>query len=295
MKRTFKLLCVMLLVCLLIVPTSISVSAEIPERDEKMGDVNLDLQVNVKDATLIQKSTAQTESLTSFQLTVADVDEDGAVSVKDATLIQKVQVGLADYDEVVKPVAQSLRIDNVFVSKAIVGSPVTVDVRAVGSPGPLMYEYLINGQVVKEKSESSIFEYTFAEEGDNYLVVNVYNYFGLKSVYTDWIYVREELDTDKPYIYNVWQYEKNVVDFVSYGITVVPDVKFGTAPYEYKFEQYLSTNDEAPILTQDFSDDIGFLLSDVGLDTAFRSHDIVKITVRDAKGAESTLVYKAER
>ncbi len=57
--------------------------------DAKLGDVNMDGYVNVKDATLIQKHVAKLVTLDSKQAKLADTNKDGYVSVKDATQIQK--------------------------------------------------------------------------------------------------------------------------------------------------------------------------------------------------------------
>ncbi len=54
------------------------------------GDTNLDEEVNIKDATAIQKHIAKTELLTdSKAIFSADTTGDGELNVKDATLIQK--------------------------------------------------------------------------------------------------------------------------------------------------------------------------------------------------------------
>ncbi len=57
--------------------------------DEVLGDVNLDFDVNVKDATLIQKHIAKLTEIIGDQLALADVNSDGEINVKDATAIQK--------------------------------------------------------------------------------------------------------------------------------------------------------------------------------------------------------------
>lgn len=57
--------------------------------DAKLGDVNKDGSVNIKDATAIQKHLAGLEILTAEQQKLADTNSDGYVSVKDATQIQK--------------------------------------------------------------------------------------------------------------------------------------------------------------------------------------------------------------
>lgn len=54
-----------------------------------LGDTNLDGNVKIQDATLIQKALAKLATLDSKQNTLADATEDGKVNIKDATAIQK--------------------------------------------------------------------------------------------------------------------------------------------------------------------------------------------------------------
>lgn len=54
-----------------------------------MGNINMDTAVNVKDATLIQKYSADIETLNAVQKYFADVNLDGRINVIDATEIQK--------------------------------------------------------------------------------------------------------------------------------------------------------------------------------------------------------------
>ena len=54
-----------------------------------LGDANLDMDVNIKDATAIQRHIANLEMLEGYQMSCADADEDAVVTIKDATLIQK--------------------------------------------------------------------------------------------------------------------------------------------------------------------------------------------------------------
>lgn len=55
----------------------------------KCGDVNLDGNINIKDATAIQKHIAKIVALSDKGYEVADVDGSGSVNIKDATAIQK--------------------------------------------------------------------------------------------------------------------------------------------------------------------------------------------------------------
>lgn len=64
--------------------------------DVTLGDVDMNGQINVADATEIQRYVAKLTSLTNDQLYAADVDKDSTVSVKDATLIQKYVVRIIE-------------------------------------------------------------------------------------------------------------------------------------------------------------------------------------------------------
>ncbi len=57
-----------------------------------IGDVNCDGEVNIKDATAIQKSLANLTTLSNVGNKVSDFDGDKAVTIKDATAIQKMLV-----------------------------------------------------------------------------------------------------------------------------------------------------------------------------------------------------------
>ena len=55
----------------------------------KLGDVDMDSNITVLDATAIQKHLASIVTLTSDQLSVSDADKDGELTVIDATKIQQ--------------------------------------------------------------------------------------------------------------------------------------------------------------------------------------------------------------
>ena len=57
--------------------------------DVILGDVDMDGDITVVDATEVQKYVAKLVNFTNDQMTAADVDHDGTITVKDATTIQK--------------------------------------------------------------------------------------------------------------------------------------------------------------------------------------------------------------
>ncbi len=69
-----------------------------------LGDANCDTEVNIKDATAIQKHVAMLESLTEAGLILADVDASDDVNIKDATAIQKYIAGIDTGYAIGKPV-----------------------------------------------------------------------------------------------------------------------------------------------------------------------------------------------
>ncbi|MDO5124121.1 MAG: S8 family serine peptidase [Eubacteriales bacterium] len=63
----------------------------------ELGDVNMNGNVSIADATLIQKYVSALATLTADQLVIADVNYSGTVTTKDATAIQKYVAGTQDY------------------------------------------------------------------------------------------------------------------------------------------------------------------------------------------------------
>lgn len=75
--------------------SSILVLSSVPafafsEGNYKNGDVNMDENLSIKDAALIQRSVAKLAELDKTQEKLADFNLDGNINIKDATLIQKV-------------------------------------------------------------------------------------------------------------------------------------------------------------------------------------------------------------
>ncbi len=68
----------------------------IPGQKYFLGDADLSGNVNIKDATLIQKHVASIENLTGKAASCADADVDGQLTIKDATEIQKYVAGLLE-------------------------------------------------------------------------------------------------------------------------------------------------------------------------------------------------------
>ncbi len=72
---------------------------------EILGDVDLDGELSVKDATLLQKHISHIEIPYEEQLSLSDFDETGEISIKDATAIQKAAANITDLSAL-PPVAE---------------------------------------------------------------------------------------------------------------------------------------------------------------------------------------------
>ncbi len=81
---------------------SIILDFSLTVRDIKLGDVNNDGEINVTDATEIQKYIAKYIDFNEEQTFAADVNSDGDVNVIDATEVQKYVAEIIDYFTVVQ-------------------------------------------------------------------------------------------------------------------------------------------------------------------------------------------------
>lgn len=96
-KKIVALIVSLLILCSCTAVFAISDSneTEILSPTYDLGDVDMNLKVNVKDATAVQKHLADMVIFNDAQLSLADANLDGSINIKDATYIQKVVAGLA--------------------------------------------------------------------------------------------------------------------------------------------------------------------------------------------------------
>ena len=97
------------------------------------GDTNYDEKINVKDATLVQKSIASLHTFTPTALLKADANADGEVNIKDATEIQKYVADfelssgigylVAIYEEYTPDLQQALAELDVMIGRAESANP----------------------------------------------------------------------------------------------------------------------------------------------------------------------------
>ena len=108
MKQYFKIISLILIISVMMASVCVfGASAEstyTPPEEFIYGDVDMDGEVTIRDATLVQKGVAEVVYLTAVQRYLADTEGEG-FSVRNATAIQKHLAGLdtaSSVDEVVE-------------------------------------------------------------------------------------------------------------------------------------------------------------------------------------------------
>ncbi len=230
-----KLLAVLITAILLLSVAIIPSSAALPPLI--FGDVIGYDGVDVTDATAVQRHVANIDSLSDTALYAADVNGDEKVSVIDATYIQQKVADLID----VFPVGHECYIDlyaEALVADynsytATVGQEVTFKAIASGGPGPLMYEFYINGDLRQEKSEQNIYKCTFTQIGTYEIAFTVTSKAGLTRSERIYLTVNDPVESGWIVVNNVYH-----LGFYDTYTTFEAVACNGYGPYKYRFSLY---------------------------------------------------------
>ena len=57
------------------------------------GDVNLDGDVTIRDASILSKADLDTKTINNLQAFIGDANADGSISVRDASIVSKLDLG----------------------------------------------------------------------------------------------------------------------------------------------------------------------------------------------------------
>lgn len=245
MKKHIRLLsfiCVLAMLASVSAVTAFAVPAPLCVGDVEWSDFSyIGSNINVKDATLVQKFVAELEDLNKAQQYCAEVDFDGKITVKDATMIQKKVAGVIkrfpfpeDFRDSWDYVRSNCFYANFDSGKAMVGEPVTFSAVAYGGEAPFSFEYRINGEVVRERAEEPSFTYTFEEAGTYNIEVVMYNCFDT-SCSEKMKYTVVEPYTSDTVILKALYYDNNTRREMNYGTTVTAEAFMGSGEYEYRF------------------------------------------------------------
>lgn len=237
-----KFLC--LLFTLLLLISAFTISANAIPAAYKMGDANFDDDLNIKDATTIQKFVAKLIELAPYPAFLADVNLDGDVTVKDATLIQKELAGIIEFEKYGSYPDVSYRgfYSDYDSGKAMAGVPVTFTAVAdsVEDAGdPLTYVLYIN-DVITALGDSSSFTHTFEKEGVYDVKIKCINGFGNSGILGDEDFVVvAPYESETPVI---TAFYPDQLHFMSYShnsaqgdVTFTAKVMFGKGDYQYEF------------------------------------------------------------
>lgn len=242
-----------------------------------MGDTDLNGGVNVIDATMIQKHLVNLENLSKRQLYASDVNADESIDITDATLILKRLVGIIDSFDRKDVYKNTVSIMNFYADydsgKAMAGTPVTFTTEATGGVTPFSYEFSINGEIVRERSEENEFTYTFEQVGDYEIEAKCYNVFDEYETYNTKYTVVAPYETKNPVISAIHTDRLSICDEDG-QMTVIASAIGGTAPYEYSFSL-----DDGTIV-QNYSDNNEFLITG----KLSQGDHIVTVEVKDASG-----------
>ncbi len=301
--KNIKVLISVLIVLILLFVSALPVFAT-PAPDFR-GDANMDRDIDIKDATTIQKIVADRIEATKLQQVLADCNDDGTINVIDATLVQKVVGGIIKRNEMGGEDVHTYFTHGDYRAsydsgKAIVGEPVTFTFEVDTVAKPITYEFYVDDVLVGERSENNTCTYTFKISGSYKISVIAYNFYDLTYQYDDYNYtVVEPYTSDTPVIS---YFNTSYGDGYFWGgprdcIVTVEAIK-GEGPYEYKFVQYYERShpdDKVIAYTRDFTSSNKVLLSDELLDDYYICNydyeEYVEVTVRDAKGREATETY----
>lgn len=296
MKRITKVVCsTALIVGMLGTAQAFSASAAIPPIIT--GDVDGNWQIDINDVTLLQNGLAGHVELTVRQFYAGDVNFNGVNDVIDVTLIQEHIAGKYEFERD-KTFHHTIEAKNLSADydsgKAMVGVPVTFTGTADGGIEPFTYEFIINKEIVQERSESNTFTYTFDKAGDYFVTVKCYNTFNesdsLQMKYT----VVEPYESENPVICGIHT-DKDYIGESDRNVTITAHAIMGTAPYQYKF-----TLDNG-LLVQDYSDNNNFFINMYKLnyeDNAkleIGDHTVL-VEVKDANGdtVSETFTFKVD-
>lgn len=260
------------------------------------GDVDWNYKVDVNDVTLLQKALAGSAEIDKSQNYAGDVNFNGVTNVEDVTLIQLHIAGKYEFER------KSTNLEHIIRNfcadydsgKAMTGTPVTFTATMDSGVTPFSYEFLINGEVVQQKSESNTFTYTFSESGSYDVSVRSYNAIDDCTEETLYNYtVVDAYESEDPVIVGIHT-DVDYIGYDEYSLTISANAIFGTAPYQYKF-----TLDNG-FLVQDYSESADFTIEMSELKKQGKSLEIgehtVLVEVKDADGrtAQETFTFEVK-
>lgn len=297
MKKVSKALCLILTTAVVLSLGVFSSSAALSPMS--YGDVNLDYEVDITDATFIQKylvgAVEFDTELPKLQKELADIDHDGRVTVKDATFIQKVLAGIIDLNFYEDSIAIDTHLTGLYMDydsgKAMAGEAVTFTVMGHAGYNPSQAyttSFFVNDELIFDGLEDKSWKYTFDKAGTYQLKAEIESLYGMTSSWTLTYEVIEPYTIDKLTLTAIMPDDFYPSSYGEFGL--VAYAKGGVAPYEYSFAMVDYENNL--ILKQEFSpENIFHIPHGTG---EYMTAYTVWVSVKDSEGKSYNEEYTLE-
>lgn len=174
MKKLFvtMLICVFVLIGCVVPASAVAMPQD-------YGDLNQSGDLDIEDATIIQKALAKQIKLDYFKTLLGDFNHDGYVTISDATAIQKSIAGMKLPETYGGMLPTDVSVNQFTAAPlsgaAAAGDPVTFTAKASAGTSEVTYEFLIDNVVVQERGVSNTLTYTFKSAKRYWVEVRAYN------------------------------------------------------------------------------------------------------------------------
>ena len=168
------------MLCLAIFICSVVSAGAVPAVFAQMGDADQDYHITITDVTFIQRYLANSMTFSRVQEVASDVNGNGQVDIVDATIIQRDVAGYeSEYSDVlvnyVYYYVNDTKIEATRISDTEYEFSFTFSAYTDKRFLPLSYEVIIDDVLVRERSEDASFTWTFDSPGLHYVDVVSYN------------------------------------------------------------------------------------------------------------------------
>ena len=302
---------VALTIALLLIALCLPLSAGAALPPVVFGDVNRDYEVDILDATEIQRHLAGIMEFSYDTELRADFDRDGEVSVLDVTYIQRKEAEIPIPDPCGGEGYADVDVTSFYADydsgKATPNVPVTFTARANCGEKGATYEFFIDGELVRERSEDNSFTYTFTHSSDYDVTVRAYNKYGFRTTSKIWQFYSEYPSETCYKVADGYPSDEltlSGVSWIDYMYSDAPAVELhatgGAAPYTYSYtitdidSRYVQDADGWTVITDekertclyhDFTEENVMTIPFYMLELR-SSHDLI-VQAKDANGALS--------
>lgn len=269
-----------------------------------IGDINLDKDVDINDATYIMRYVAKLEDVDIEQKYLGDVTNDGKITILDATNIQLyVAKKKTDY-KINYSYNYDMMCNDCFADYesgvAMAGVPVTFAINAYAGSPVLGYELYVDETCVATSDTNSI-TYTFEKSGIYQVELRINALYKTGYRYFSDYEVVEPYESETPMfktLYTTGKIQWGTITYDQKGVKVHADAIGGKGPYQYKFvfvrpkSAYI---DETEIITkvQEYSENNIYELEVIKLEDVYHHTGInpdleckVTVYIKDANGVE---------